>query len=122
MAGGRVLVVDDEIHIRQILRLHLEVAGHEVVEAGTGSDALAIVKQGCPDLIVLDLGLPDMSGLAVCERLQADPHLCRIPVIVLTALGDEDTSCPGMIAVVTKPFSARDVLDLIAAAIGPEAA
>jgi two-component system OmpR family response regulator len=122
MAGARVLVVDDEMHIRQILRLHLEVAGLQVLEAGSGGEALAVVRNGCPNLIVLDLGLPDMSGLALCEQLQADPHTCGIPVIVLTALGDEDSACPGTIAVITKPFSARDVLDLIASALGREAA
>jgi DNA-binding response OmpR family regulator len=122
MAGGRVLVVDDEMHIRQILRLHLEAAGIHVLEAGSGSEALAVVQQGCPGLIVLDLGLPDMSGLVLCDKLQADPHSCHIPVIVLTALGDEDTSCPGSIAVITKPFSARDVLDLIESVLRREAA
>lgn len=119
---GTVLVVDDEDHIRQILRLYLAGAGLQVQEAGTGADALAAVAASPPALIVLDLGLPDMSGLVVCERLQADARTRAIPVVVLTALGDEDSRCPGAVAVVTKPFSARDVLALIATALGPGAA
>jgi DNA-binding response OmpR family regulator len=119
MAGGRVLIVDDELHIRQILRLHLEAEGFQVQEAETGGEALAAVCRDRPDLIVLDLGLPDMSGLTVSEALAGEPP---VPVIVLTALGDEDTACRGCIGVVTKPFSARDVLDRIIAALGREAA
>ena len=119
MAGGRVLIVDDELHIRQILRLHLEAEGYQVLEAETGGEALAAVASRCPDLILLDLGLPDMSGLTVCETLPAD---LQVPIIVLTALGDEDTACRGCIAVVTKPFSARDVLDRINAVLDREVA
>ncbi|MBC7543805.1 MAG: response regulator [Candidatus Sericytochromatia bacterium] len=122
MAQWQVLVVDDELHIRHILRLNLEAAGIGVAEAATGAEALAQVSVACPDLIILDLGLPDMSGLAVCEALQQKPASCRIPVIVLTALGDEDTHCPGMVEMITKPFSARDVLSLIGTVLGGEAA
>ena len=122
MTPRRVLVVDDELHIRHILRLYLEAAGIEVAEADTGAAALAEVHRCCPQLIILDLGLPDMSGLAVCEALQHEPTFCRIPVIVLTALGDEDTRCPGMVRMITKPFSARDVLDLVEAVLRKGAA
>lgn len=122
MAGARVLVVDDEVHIRQILRLYLEGAGFQVLEAGSGSEALAAVQQDQPALIVLDLGLPDVSGMVVCHQLQDRPATRDIPVIVLTALGDEDSCCPGCVTVVTKPFSARDVVDLIRSALGREAA
>jgi CheY-like chemotaxis protein len=122
MRRWRVLVVDDELHIRHILRLHLEAAAVEVIEAATGTAALNQVAAACPDVIILDLGLPDMSGLTVCEALQRAPAFCTIPVIVLTALGDDDTQCPGMVAMITKPFSARDVVTLVLHLVGEGAA
>lgn len=114
----RVLVVDDELHIRHILRLHLESIGIQVLEAETGRAALAAAEREAPDLIILDLGLPDISGATVCQRLKVFPGLGAVPVIILTALGEEGDACSGAAAFVTKPFSARDLLALVQRCLG----
>lgn len=114
----RVLVVDDELHIRHILRLHLESIGIQVLEAATGREALAVAQRDQPDLVILDLGLPDLSGATVCQRLKALPTLGQVPVIILTALGEEGDACAGATAFITKPFSARDLLALVQRTLG----
>lgn len=82
MSGHRVLVVDDEPQILRFLRPALQAAGYDVIEAENGSDALRKVATGAPDVIVLDLGLPDMDGKDVVSRLRA---WSQVPVIILSA-------------------------------------
>lgn len=82
MSGHRVLVVDDEPQILRFLRPALQAAGYEVIEAENGSDALRKAATGAPDVIVLDLGLPDMDGKDVVSRLRA---WSQVPVIILSA-------------------------------------
>ncbi|GAA3065325.1 response regulator transcription factor [Actinokineospora globicatena] len=108
MATGRVLVVDDDVTVSDVVRRYLERDGHHVVLAGTGEDALRLVDADRPDLVVLDLMLPGIDGVEVCRRLRG-----AIPVIMLTALGEEENRIAGLRLgaddYVTKPFSPREL-------------
>jgi DNA-binding response OmpR family regulator len=107
---GRVLVVDDDETVRDVVRRYLERDGHEVVVAGDGETALQLVAKQLPDLIVLDLMLPGIDGLEVCRRLR-QRH--SVPVVMLTALGEEEDRVVGLQLgaddYVTKPFSPREL-------------
>ncbi|MFI9386273.1 response regulator transcription factor [Kutzneria sp. NPDC052558] len=107
---GRVLVVDDDETVRDVVRRYLERDGHEVVMAGDGESALQLVAKQVPDLIVLDLMLPGIDGLEVCRRLR-QRH--SVPIVMLTALGEEEDRVVGLQLgaddYVTKPFSPREL-------------
>ena len=106
----RVLVVDDDLTVRDVVRRYLERGGHEVALAGNGEDALRWVAEHDPDLVVLDLMLPGIDGLEVCRRLR---ERSAVPVIMLTALGEEENRIAGLELgaddYVTKPFSPREL-------------
>ncbi|MGX7825423.1 response regulator transcription factor [Actinokineospora sp. 24-640] len=105
---GRVLVVDDDLTVSDVVRRYLERGGHEVALAATGEDALRWIDEHRPDLVVLDLMLPGIDGLEVCRRLRG-----TVPVIMLTALGEEEDRIVGLSLgaddYVTKPFSPREL-------------
>ncbi|MGH3759859.1 response regulator transcription factor [Actinophytocola sp.] len=107
---SRVLVVDDDLTVRDVVRRYLERAGHQVALADNGEDALAWVARHEPDLVVLDLMLPGIDGLEVCRRLRATS---TVPVVMLTALGEEENRIAGLQLgaddYVTKPFSPREL-------------
>jgi DNA-binding response OmpR family regulator len=107
---GRVLVVDDDETVRDVVRRYLELAGHEVTVAGDGEKALTLVAEAEPDLIVLDLMLPGIDGLEVCRRIR---QRSLVPVVMLTALGEEENRIAGLQLgaddYVTKPFSPREL-------------
>ena len=107
---GRVLVVDDDETVRDVVRRYLERDGHEVIVAGDGESALQLVAAQVPDLIVLDLMLPGIDGLEVCRRLR-QRH--SVPIVMLTALGEEEDRVVGLQLgaddYVTKPFSPREL-------------
>ncbi len=110
----RVLVVDDEREIRTVLRAYLEAEGHVVTEAATGAEALrsALATDGsAPDLVLLDIGLPDLDGLDVLRTLRRDSD---VYVILVTARADEADTLIGLSTgaddYVTKPFSPREVV------------
>ena len=86
-----VLVVDDEAGARRTLTRLLAKEGHEAVEAGDGREALRTLEAGVPDVILLDLMMPQMDGLELLEALQAHPQWKALPVVVLTALSDTHT-------------------------------
>ncbi|CAM5635439.1 response regulator transcription factor [Streptomyces griseomycini] len=110
-AGARVLVVDDDPTVAEIVTGYLDRAGHLVERAGDGPEALARAAAHRPDLVVLDLMLPGMDGLEVCRRLRDHGP---VPVIMLTARGDEDDRVLGLEVgaddYVTKPFSPRELV------------
>ncbi len=113
--SGLVLVVDDEADIVDNLVYNLRKAGHSTRSAETGEAALAAARlTPVPDLVLLDLMLPDMSGLEVCRRLKGDPHTATVPVVMLTARGSEYDRVSGFEAgaddYVVKPFSTRELL------------
>jgi two-component system, OmpR family, phosphate regulon response regulator PhoB len=110
---ARILVVEDEADIRQILVYNLGQAGHELLVAERGQTALALLREQRPDLVLLDLMLPDISGLEICRILKSDPGLRAIPVIILTARSDEVDRVVGFELgaddYVVKPFSVREL-------------
>jgi len=111
MTEPRVLVVDDEPQIRRSLRVALRANGYAVLEAADGEAALDAAAASPPELIILDLGLPDMDGVEVCQRLR---EWTQVPVIVLSAAGDDDVKVRaldvGADDYVTKPFSMPELL------------
>ena len=115
--GDRILVVDDEPGIRDVCRLYLERDGYEVVEAGGMAEAEDACRRWRPDLVVLDLMLPDGNGLDLCRRLVAQ----GLPVVVLTARTDEPDRVLGLELgaddYVTKPFSPRELVARVRAVL-----
>jgi two-component system phosphate regulon response regulator PhoB len=110
---ARILVVEDEEDIRQILAYNLGQAGHEVLTADSGALALDLVRDEHPELVLLDLMLPDISGLEICRHLKSDPTSREIPVIMLTARSEEIDRVVGFELgaddYVVKPFSVREL-------------
>ncbi|MFN3210118.1 MAG: response regulator transcription factor [Roseovarius sp.] len=113
---SHILIVDDDPQIRDVLRIALRKAGHDVAEAGDGAEGLAKARNGKADLIVLDIGLPEMDGLELCRRLRADHDT---PVLFLTARDEEIDRVLGFELggddYVTKPFSPRELVARIRA-------
>lgn len=107
----RILIIDDDPRLRDLLRLALERAGHEVIVAGDGRSAITHTARHHPDLIVLDVGLPEMDGFEVCRRIRAGSE---VPILFLTARDDEIDRILGLELgaddYVTKPFSPREVV------------
>jgi two-component system KDP operon response regulator KdpE len=105
------LVIDDELQIRRLLRVCLEANGYRVSEAATGKDGIAEAAQHPPDVVILDLGLPDMEGVAVLKRLR---EWSRVPVVVLSVRDREEDKIlaldNGADDYVTKPFSSGELL------------
>ena len=107
---AKILIIDDDPQIRDVLRITLKQAGHEVSEAGDGAEGLAKARNGTADLIVLDIGLPEMDGLELCRHLRED---VETPVLFLTARDDEIDRVLafklGGDDYVSKPFSPREL-------------
>ena len=114
---SRVLVVDDEPDVLLLCRLHLQQRGHELLEASTGSVALELARERHPDVIVVDLMLPGMTGYEVLETLKADEQTSDIPVLVLTAKSlraDRERSHGlGAAGFLTKPFLPSELCELV---------
>ncbi|MCL5282492.1 MAG: response regulator transcription factor [Planctomycetes bacterium] len=111
MEKPAILVVDDEEDIIELVELNLTREGYRVIGCTTGEKALEIARAKLPDLIVLDLMLPGIDGLEVCRRLKSGPKTHRIPVVILTAKGEEADIVMGLELgaddYVTKPFSGK---------------
>jgi two-component system phosphate regulon response regulator PhoB len=111
---ARILVIEDEADIRQILEYNLRQAGHDVTGVDRGKPGLALARERPPALVVLDLMLPDMSGLDVCRALKAEPEMRQVAVIMLTAKGSEIDRIVGLELgaddYITKPFNVRELL------------
>lgn len=114
MATQTVLIVEDEKDIRELLAFTCKREGFAVLEAGDGNAALALAAEKRPDIILLDLMLPGLDGLSVCRVLQRETATASIPVIMLTARGEEIDRIVGFEVgasdYVVKPFSAREVM------------
>ena len=112
--AARVLVVDDERDVCRLLTFSLEQAGFEVSSAGTGAEALLSIGRKPPSVIVLDVGLPDLSGVELCRRLRADQELGDVGIVMLTALGSREDRIVGLEAgaddYVVKPFDVQEVV------------
>jgi two-component system KDP operon response regulator KdpE len=118
MSAGRILVIDDEPQIRRIMRTTLITAGYEVDDAKTAEEGLLKVREFRPDLVLLDINMPGMSGLAACRELRVDPN---IAIIMLTVHNTEAAKVEALDAgaddFVTKPFSTPELLARIRAAL-----
>jgi two-component system KDP operon response regulator KdpE len=114
----RILVVDDDETIRRTLRINLKARGYEVEEVGSGRDALSTVDDAPPDLVILDLGLPDIDGVDVLRRLR---RTSRVPVVVLSARQQSDDKVEaldeGADDYVTKPFGMDELMARVRSAL-----
>jgi two-component system alkaline phosphatase synthesis response regulator PhoP len=110
----KVLVVDDESDMVELVSFNLKSEGYDVISASNGLEALNQAREALPDLILLDLMLPELDGLAVCEILHRIPSTARIPIIMLTAWSSELSRIIGLETgaddYITKPFSPRELM------------
>lgn len=116
-----ILVVEDELAIQELIAFNLRQAGHHVVPATTAEQALHLLKEALPDLILLDWMLPGMSGIECARRLRADARTKTIPIIMLTARTEEQDKIIGLETgaddYITKPFSLRELVARIKAVL-----
>lgn len=114
MEKQQVLIVEDDAHLAQLIQYNLEKSGFKSVLADTGEKALEVLKNHIPDLILLDVMLPKMDGLEVCRALKQEEKLKRIPIVMLTAKGEEVDRIVGLELgaddYVVKPFSPRELM------------
>src|SRR3954449_10196693 len=114
LVSARIMIVEDEEPLTLLLRYNLESEGYEVETAGRGDEAEIKLKESPPDLLVLDWMLPGMSGIELCRRLRARPDTERLPIIMLTARGEESERVRGLATgaddYMVKPFSVPELL------------
>ncbi len=119
--SSRVLIVEDEPDIRELVVHHLKREGYQVSVAASGEEALRQVQASPPDLVLLDLMMPAMNGLEVCRRLRQDPVTASLPIVMLTAKGDEVDRVLGLEIgaddYVVKPFSPKELLARVRAVL-----
>lgn len=110
---ARILVADDDVDIRELVEFKLSSMGHEIVAVGDGAAAVKACKAQKPDLAVLDVMMPGVSGLDAIREIRADPALADLPVILLTARAQESDVETGFDSgaddYITKPFSPREL-------------
>jgi two-component system KDP operon response regulator KdpE len=118
LSAGRILVVDDQPQMRRFMRSTLTTAGYEIDDAKTGEDALRKIREFHPDLVLLDVNMPGMSGLATCREIRTDTN---VGIIMLTVRNSEQDKVAALDAgaddFVTKPFSTPELLARIRAAL-----
>jgi DNA-binding response OmpR family regulator len=117
--SARIVVADDEADIRGLVAFTLRRRGHTVLEASAGDTALELIKTELPDLVVLDVMMPGMSGIEVAQALAADPATRAIPVVLLSAKGQATEVAAGLgsgaAAYLVKPFAPRELGERVAA-------
>jgi two-component system, OmpR family, alkaline phosphatase synthesis response regulator PhoP len=116
---ARVHIVEDSADIAELIRHYLSRAGHETTVFGSGRDGLTAARRSPPDLVVLDVMLPGMDGMQVCQALRAEPATSRLPILMLTARGEEADRVRGLEMgaddYVTKPFSPKELVARVGA-------
>lgn len=121
MSRELIYAVEDEFHIQQLVKYNLEASGYRVATFESGEELLAEIKTNMPDLFILDLMLPGIDGLEVCRQLRQNPESKHIPVIFLTAKGDEFDKVLGLELgaddYITKPFSVRELVARVKAVL-----
>ena len=121
MRGPTILIVEDEAPLVTLLRYNLEREGFAVLDAQDGEEALAIAREQKPDLVLLDWMLPLMSGIELCRQLRRNPETRALPVVMLTARGEEGNKLRGLDSgaddYVTKPFSPSELVARIRAVL-----
>ncbi len=118
---ARVLVVEDDASIAELLEWHLGRAGYSVVQTGDGEEAMLLAREAPPDLVLLDWMIEGISGLEVCRRLRRSSETANVPIIMLTARGEEEDRVRGLETgaddYILKPFSPRELLARIEAVL-----
>lgn len=113
----RILAVDDEKHIVRLVQINLEKEGYEVLTASNGRQALEIVASEHPDLIVMDVMMPEMDGFEALEKLKENPETCKIPVVMLTAKAQDSDVFRGWQSgtdlYLTKPFNPQELITFV---------
>ena len=123
-AARLILIVDDEPGIRQVVRMSIRLRGasYRTLEAATAGEALEHARETRPDIVLLDVALPDRDGFWVCRQLKSDPRTAHIPVVMLTAMSlpvdRERATAAGADGYIVKPFSPRALLDEIDRRLG----
>ncbi|MGX1250172.1 CheY-like chemotaxis protein [Streptomyces ambofaciens] len=115
-ASGRILVVDDNKVIRQLIRVNLELEGFEVVTAGDGVECLEVVHQVRPDAVTLDVVMPRLDGLRTAARLRADPRTRDLPIAIVSACTQYEVDAgfaAGADAFLSKPFEPAELIRLV---------
>lgn len=120
--GKKVLVIDDEPFILMMVEDKLQRAGFEVVTLSESINAVKVVENERPDLIILDWMMPEVSGIELCRKLKSEPDLLDIPIFMLTAKGQEEDEklgfkC-GVTRYITKPFSPKALLEMVQEELG----
>ena len=114
-----ILIVEDEEALTLLLRYNLEAAGYEVDTVARGDEADLKLKEGTPDLVILDWMLPGLSGIELCRRLRAQPETRQLPIIMLTARGEESERIRGLSTgaddYIVKPFSVPELVARVSA-------
>nr|WP_203587954.1 response regulator [Actinospica acidiphila] len=114
--SGRVLVVDDNKVIRQLIRVNLELEGIEVVTAADGAECLEVVHQVRPDLITLDVVMPRLNGLRTAARLRSDPRTAGVPLVIVSACTQHEVESGldvGVDAFLAKPFEPQELVRVV---------
>lgn len=121
MSGEKILVVDDEEHIVKLIKFNLENNGYKVITANDGVKALSLAREESPGLVLLDLMLPLMDGYDVCREIRRDQVISNMPVIMITAKGEELDKVLGLELgaddYITKPFSVRELVARVKAVL-----
>jgi DNA-binding response OmpR family regulator len=124
MAKCKIMVVDDEPDIVKLVKISLEMANYEVIEAFSGIEALEKSKAELPSLFLLDIMMPDMNGYEVCQRLKADDKTKNIPVVMLTAKGQKGDAEEGLKVgaddYIIKPFDPYELGEQISEILNKE--
>lgn len=115
---AKILIAEDERDIRDLVAFTLRFAGHEVVAVGNGEEAVTAAREEKPNLILMDVRMPRMTGYEACEKMKADPQLANIPVVFLSAKGQESEIRTGMEAgadeYLLKPFAPAELTQRVA--------
>jgi two-component system, OmpR family, alkaline phosphatase synthesis response regulator PhoP len=117
LAGKRVLVVDDEKFVRELIKIKLGRCGLTVIEATNGIEGVEMARNLKPDLILMDVMMPKMNGFEACEKLTSMPDTARIPIVMLTARGEQMNHEKGLslgaTGYMSKPFSPQKLAELV---------
>src|SRR5205809_572565 len=121
MMAKRLLLVEDDRQLAELVHFHFDRAGYEVTRTGDGDEALILTEEVRPDLVILDWMIEGISGIEVCRRLRRRPHTAHVPIIMLTARGEESDRIRGLETgaddYVTKPFSPRELVARVKAVL-----
>ena len=119
---AKILIVDDDIHATTLLEKVLAIKGHEATSVNESSETIRVANSTTPDLILLDLMMPEPNGFEVCKMLRSDPNFVQTPIVIITAMDDNESKetayGAGANDYLVKPFRMDDLAESIQALIG----